>query len=86
MDCIANQVNEKKMVRNIKVSAGGGKLRAILWEWGAVSSECVNDEGSWVLQIVLSEARWNIFRRNSGFSSSVSEYEHRSIGDDIEYT
>ena len=84
-DCIANQVNEKKIVRNIKVSVGGGKLRATLWEWGAVTSERINDEGSWVLQIVLSEARWNIFRRNSGYASFVSELEKRSIRSNIEY-
>lgn len=84
-DCIANQVNEKKIVRDIKVSVRGGKLRATLWEWGAVTSECIDDEGSWLLQIVLSEARWNIFRRNSGFSSFVSELKKRSIRSNIEY-
>ena len=84
-DCIANQVNEKKIVRNIKVSVRGGKLRATLWEWGAVTSECIDDEGSWLLQIVLSEARWNIFRRNAGFSSFVSELKKRSIRSNIEY-
>ncbi len=83
--CIADQVNEKKIVRNIKVSVGGGKLRATLWEWGAVTSERINDEGSWVLQIVLSEARWNIFKRNSGYSSFVYELEKRSIRSNIEY-
>jgi hypothetical protein len=55
------------------VTAGGGRLRAMLYEWGAVSSERATNEGGWSLQIVLSDARWNIFRGTAGYSNFVFE-------------
>ena len=72
-ESIAQEVNEKKIQRTVRVTSSGGKLRAMLYEWGAVSNETVNNEGGWSLQVVLSEARWNIFRDVEGYANFVFE-------------
>ncbi len=79
LDCIAREVNEKKTQRSLRVTAGGGRLRAMLYEWGAVSSERATNEGGWSLQIVLSDARWNIFRGTAGYSNFVFENKSNEL-------
>jgi hypothetical protein len=44
----------------------------MLYEWGAVTNETLSVEGEWVLEIVLSKTRWQIFTSNEDYSDSVS--------------
>ena len=73
LDAISEQVNDEKVVEKVTIKwESGGKLRAMLYEWGAVTNETLDLEGEWVLEIVLSKTRWQIFTSNEDYSDCVS--------------
>mgnify|MGYP000859653567 FL=1 len=73
LDAISEQVNDEKVVERVTIKwESGGKLRAMLYEWGAVTNETLDLEGEWVLEIVLSKTRWQIFTSNEDYSDCVS--------------
>ena len=73
LDAISEQVNDEKVAERVTIKwESGGKLRAMLYEWGAVTNETLGSEGEWVLEIVLSKTRWQIFTSNEDYSDSVS--------------
>jgi GTP-binding protein HflX len=73
LDAISEQVNDEKVAERVTLKwESGGKLRAMLYEWGAVTDETLGVEGEWVLEIVLSKTRWQIFTSNEDYSDCVS--------------
>lgn len=73
LDAISEQVNDEKVAERVTIKWEiGGKLRAMLYEWGAVTNETLGSEGEWVLEIVLSKTRWQIFTSNEDYSDCVS--------------
>jgi GTPase len=73
LDAISTRVNDEKVKERLRIKwGGGGKLRAMLYEWGAVTNEVLGLEGEWILEIVLSRARWQIFCSNEGYPEFVS--------------
>ena len=73
LDAISEQVNDEKVAERVTIKwESGGKLRAMLYEWGAVTNETLGVEGEWVLEIVLSKTRWQIFTSNEDYSDCVS--------------
>ena len=73
LDAISEQVNEEKVAERVTIKwESGSKLRAMLYEWGAVTDETLGAEGEWVLEIVLSKTRWQIFTSNEDYSDCVS--------------
>jgi len=73
LDAISEQVNDEKVAERVTIKwESGGKLRAMLYEWGAVTDETLGAEGEWVLEIVLSKTRWQIFTSNEDYSDCVS--------------
>ena len=73
LDAISEQVNDEKVAERVTIKwESGGKLRAMLYEWGAVTNETLSAEGEWVLEIVLSKTRWQIFTSNEDYSDCVS--------------
>lgn len=73
LDAISGQVNDEKVAETVTVKwDSGGKLRAMLYEWGAVNEETLGAEGEWILEIVLSKTRWQIFTSNEDYSKCVS--------------
>ena len=73
LDAISEQVNDEKVAERVTIKwESGGKLRAMLYEWGAVTNETLGSEGEWVLEIVLSKTRWQIFTSNEDYSDCVS--------------
>ena len=73
LDAISEQVNDEKVAERVTIKwESGGKLRAMLYEWGAVTNETLGAEGEWVLEIVLSKTRWQIFTSNEDYSDCVS--------------
>jgi GTP-binding protein HflX len=73
LDAISEQVNDEKVAERVTIKwESGGKLRAMLYEWGAVTNETLSVEGEWVLEIVLSKTRWQIFTSNEDYSDCVS--------------
>ena len=76
LGAISERVNDEKVAERLRIKCGGGgRLRAMLYEWGAVTNEMPGLEGEWVIEILLSRARWQIFSSNKDYSSFVSVEE-----------
>ena len=55
---IAERLDLEKLVRRIEVAPADGRLRAQLYEMGAVLAEEALPDGGWLLEVTLSRSRW----------------------------
>ncbi len=55
---IAERLDLEKLARRIALAPADGRLRAQLYEMGAVLHEKLLDEGGWQLDVTLSPSRW----------------------------
>jgi GTP-binding protein HflX len=55
---IAERLDLEKLVRRIEVAPADGRLRAQLYEMGAVLAEEASPDGGWLLDVTLSRSRW----------------------------
>ncbi|HMM77610.1 MAG TPA: GTPase HflX [Gammaproteobacteria bacterium] len=55
---IAERLDLEKLARRITLAPADGRLRAQLYEMGAVLHEKPLDEGGWQLEVTLSPSRW----------------------------
>ncbi|HRD71194.1 MAG TPA: GTPase HflX [Legionella sp.] len=61
-EAIASQLHGSVLMQDIVLTANQAKLRAQLYQLGAVLSESVNDEGDWLLKIrITSEQKKRLF-------------------------
>ena len=56
---IADQLAHAKQRRRIELPAHAGRLRAQLYENGAVLTEELLTDGGWALEVMVSDARWS---------------------------
>lgn len=63
LDAVAEYLNAAKDTRFLRVAPAAGRFRAMLYEIGAVAEETELDEGGWLLEVTLSEARWQPYAR-----------------------
>ena len=63
LDAIAQHLNQDKARRWLMLAPAGGRIRALLYEMGAVSDEVVLDAGGWLLEATVAEARWQQLAR-----------------------
>ncbi len=57
-EVIGEHLNQDKPRRWLRVSPVAGRLRAMLYEWGAVADEIEIAAGGWLLEVTLAEPRW----------------------------
>ncbi len=57
-EAIAERLDLEKLVRRIPLGPADGRLRAQLYEMGAVLGEEAQPEGGWLLDVTLSRSRW----------------------------
>ncbi len=74
-EVIGEHLNETKQRRWLSIAAGGGRLRAMLYEWGAVVDELDLEAGGWLLEVTLAEQRWQSFSSGVDFAHVVEEIE-----------
>jgi GTP-binding protein HflX len=55
---IAERLDLEKLVRRIPLAPADGRLRAQLYEMGAVLAEEALPDGGWLLEVTLSRSRW----------------------------
>lgn len=73
IDAIAEYLNAAKATRFLRVAPAAGRFRAMLYELGAIAEETELDEGGWLLEVTLSEARWQPFARSPEVARHVRE-------------
>ena len=59
--------------RRLKIGPNGGRLRALLYEWDAITSESQCRSGEWLVELSVSATRWEMFCRDKDFSLFVKE-------------
>lgn len=74
---VAEHINLHKARRWLKLAPAAGRLRAQLHAMGAVADEVVLPDGGWLLEVTLSEARWQQWRREPGVTEQVIEVDAR---------
>lgn len=80
-EAIGEHLNQTKVNRRLRLSASAGRLRAMLYEWGAVADEVTVESGHSLVEVMLADARWRAFQNEPGFAEMVDELPHDdSIG------
>ena len=72
-DAIANRLRQKKTHRTIHLEAAQGRQRAKLFELGAVLKEVNDDDGSWTLDLRMSEKDLRRFLKSENLSEEQLE-------------
>ena len=73
VDAIAEHLNQSKDRRWLMIDAPAGRFRALLYECGAVNDEVELPRGGWVMEVTLSDARWQVFSTTPEVAAHVSE-------------
>jgi len=73
LEAIGEHLDQRKERRWLRLSPAAGRIRAQLFEWGAVIDECDLPAGGWLLEVTLGEARWNALATTPGFAQLVAE-------------
>ncbi len=66
---ISEQVREDTVRRWLQIPASAGRLRARLFQLGAVRQECCNEDGGWMLEVELQRRRLDRLCRDAGLVS-----------------
>ncbi|MCP5199036.1 MAG: GTPase HflX [Gammaproteobacteria bacterium] len=79
LEAIGEHLDERKNRRWLRLAPGAGRLRARLYEWGAVADESDLPEGGWLVETNLGEARWQALRAEPGFATAVIEVDADAV-------
>ncbi len=66
---LSEQVREDTVRRWLQIPASAGRLRARLFQLGAVRQECGNEDGGWMLEVELQRRRLDRLCRDAGLDS-----------------
>jgi len=77
---IAQCVGTARIERRLRLPATAGRLRARLFELGAVTRESVGEDGSCVLEVTLRPAELDRLARHHGLDAAMIEAELRATG------
>ena len=66
---LSEQVREDTVRRWLQIPASAGRLRARLFQLGAVRQECHNEDGGWMLEVELQRRRLDRLCRDAGLDS-----------------
>ncbi len=72
-DAIANRLRRKKTRRTIHLGAAQGRQRAKLYELGAVLNEVIDEDGSWTLNLRMSEKDLRQFLKSENLNDEQLE-------------
>ena len=79
---ISAHLNQHKARRWLSVAAAAGRVRAQLYGMGAVADEVELPQGGWLLEVTLSEARWQQLCRLTEVAEHVIELDaHGSLAE-----
>lgn len=72
-EAVGEYLDREKLRRWLRISALGGRLRAKLYQWGAVADDNLAEDGAWLLEVTLSDERWHSLKCEPEFDACVSE-------------
>ena len=75
LNAISAHLNQHKARRWLNVAAAAGRVRAQLYAMGAVVEEVEQATGGWLLEVTLSEARWQQLLRMPEVATHVAELD-----------
>ena len=79
---ISEHLNQHKARRWLNVAPAAGRVRAQLFGMGAVADEVELPQGGWLLEVTLSEARWQQLLRLPEVADHVLELDaHGSLAE-----
>jgi GTP-binding protein HflX len=73
LDAIGRRLARKKIGGEIRLQASQGRLRALLFEMGAVLQERPVDDGGWVLELEMTERDFHRFLKREKLSREILE-------------
>ena len=76
---IGEHLDQHKARHWLRIDPAGGRLRAMLYEWGAVADDSVDSEGRWLLEVTLADERWRALCHEIGFKAHVDELDQAPI-------
>jgi len=86
-DVIAEHFRAATVQRRLRLPAGAGRLRARLYELGAVLEEQTRDDGGWLIDVKMAPASLDRLRRREGLAatavSTVSTVGNRNVQPDL---
>lgn len=74
-EVIGEHLDQDKSRRWLRIAPGGGRLRALLYDWGAVADDIDAAEGGWLLEVTLADGRWRSLCAEADFPRHVREIE-----------
>ncbi|MGR8920972.1 MAG: GTPase HflX, partial [Gammaproteobacteria bacterium] len=74
-EVIGEYLDERKTRRWLQIGPAGGRIRAQLYELGAVVDETVTSDGHWRIEVSLADERWQAFQLEPGFHELVTELD-----------
>ena len=82
LSAISEHLNQHKARRWLNITPAAGRVRAQLYEMGAVVDALELPEGGWLLEVMLSQARWQQLLRQPLVSTGVIELDaHGTLAD-----
>jgi GTP-binding protein HflX len=82
LSAISEHLNQHKARRWLSVAPAAGRVRAQLFDMGAVADEVELPQGGWLLEVTLSEARWQQLLRMPEVAEHVIELDaHGSLAE-----
>ncbi|MEQ8232557.1 MAG: ribosome rescue GTPase HflX [Gammaproteobacteria bacterium] len=72
---IGEHLDRAKTRRWLRLQPAAGRLRAMLFEWGAVVDEQDLPDGGWLIELTLGDARWNALTADDDFARFASVVE-----------
>jgi GTP-binding protein HflX len=73
LDAIGRRLARKKIGGEIRLQASQGRLRALLFDMGAVLQERPVDDGGWVLELEMTERDFHRFLKRENLSREILE-------------
>jgi GTP-binding protein HflX len=73
LDAVARRLSRKKIHGTVRLEAGQGRQRAILFDLGAVLQETPADDGGWMLELEMEERDFRRFLKREGLPPEILE-------------
>ena len=82
LSAISEHLNQHKARRWLNIAPAAGRVRAQLYDMGAVVDELELPSGGWLLEVTLSQARWQQLLRLPEVATHVTELDaHGTLAD-----
>ncbi len=82
-EAIGDRLRRKKVSGTIRLKPSQGRLRAVLFDLGAVQRESTLEEGGWLLELHLGEREFQRLLKRENLSADILEREATSVSSEL---